>query len=140
MNQTLSPLEQTLVRDARAFDQFAPPQQFRAELGRTLRHAPPPAAPPTDRFRWVPFRNAAIATAAGIAILIGLSSIEAPHDPQGLATAIASANETVSALPETATQFADSTYENEWDNLKADAVTFSGPFKSAFPTSLIRLD
>lgn len=134
--KTFKHLEAQLRQDARVFTQ-APPAHFRSTLGRQLRRLQPPAPPKPERFRWLTARNTLIAAAAGIALVFGLSLIEPPTDPVGLATAMTSAGETVTAIPQTASALTTSTYEMEWDNLKADADTLATPFRSVVPAKAL---
>jgi len=67
-------LEQQLLNDAAVFDRVEPPRGFRADLGKTIRHLPPPAPPPRPGLLRPAFRLA-LAAAAAIAFLLFLGNL-----------------------------------------------------------------
>jgi len=163
-------LEQQLLSDATVFDSVEFPRAFRAELGKTLRHMPPPA-PPARKGVLKPSFRLALAAAAAIALLLYVGS-RSGDDSQQVAGEDGSAELQIEyvqpnspSVPEhhlvmaesgglpgvTAasvygaggdprSEFVDAKLEQEWIYIKADAKALAGPFRSAMPSALYRLD
>jgi len=164
-------LEQQLLSDTTVFDSVELPRAFRAELGKTLRHLPPPAPPARKGVLLKPSFRLALAAAAAIALLLYVGS-RSGDDSQQVAGEDGSAEPQVENVQPNApsapehhlvmaesgglpgvtaasvygaggdprSEFVDAKLEQEWIYIKADAKALSGPFRSAMPSALYRLD